>query len=61
MNEKMETLQNKIDEVDKDELTEVVQEVKQASENGEITDEEKNQLVEAAKERLGEPFSGFNI
>jgi len=61
MSKKMEELQNKIDEVDKDQLTEVVQKVKDASDNGEITDDEKDQLVEAAKERLGEPFSGFNI
>jgi hypothetical protein len=61
MSEKFESLQNKIKDVDKEKLTDLVQDVKQAAENGEISDSEKDELVQLATERLGEPFSGFNI
>lgn len=61
MSDKFEALQNKIKDVDKEQLTGLIQEVKQAAEDGDISDKEKNELVELAKEQLGEPFSGYNI
>lgn len=61
MSDKFEALQNKIKNVDNEKLTGLIREVKQAAEDGEITDTEKEELVETAKEQLGEPFSGFNI
>lgn len=61
MSDKFEALQNKIKNVDKEKLTGLIQEAKQAAEDGEITDTEREELVEIAKEQLGEPFSGFNI
>lgn len=61
MSKMLESLQNKIQNVDKEKLTDLVQEIKQAAEDGKITDNEKQELIKTAKERLGDPFSGFNI
>lgn len=61
MSDKFEALQNKIKNVDNEKLTGLIREVKQAAEDGEITDTEREELVEIAKEQLGEPFSGYNI
>lgn len=61
MSKVFETLQNKVKEADKSKLKDLIPEVKQAADDGEITEKEKEELVKLAKEQLGEPFSGFNI
>ena len=61
MSKVFETLQNKVKDVDKKELKNVIIEVKQAADDGQITEKEKEELVKLAKEQLGEPFSGYNI
>lgn len=58
---KFEELQKKVSQVDKKELTEVINEIKYALDDGKIDDKEQVELVKLAKERLGEPFSGYNI
>lgn len=58
---KLEELQNKISSVDKEKLTDVVKEIKKALDNGEISEKDQVELMKMAKQRLGEPFSGYNI
>lgn len=58
---KLEELENKISSVDKEKLTDVVKEVKKALDNGDISEKDQVELMKMAKQRLGEPFSGYNI
>lgn len=58
---KFDELLDKVKTVDLDKLTEILNEVKKAVSDGEITEEDQKTLVEEAKKRKGEPFSGFNI
>lgn len=58
---KLEELESKISSVDKEKLTDVVKEIKKALDNGEISEKDQVELMKMAKQRLGEPFSGYNI
>lgn len=58
---KLEELENKISSVDKEKLTDVVKEIKKALDNGDISEKDQVELMKMAKQRLGEPFSGYNI
>lgn len=58
---KFEELQKKVSQVNKEELTNVIKEVGSALDDGNIDEKGKTALVKLAKERLGEPFSGYNI
>lgn len=54
-------LEEKIQNVDKEQLKDVIIEVKDALNDGKISEKERDELLKLAKERLGEPFSGYNI
>lgn len=58
---KLEELENKIKDVDTDQLTEITQEVEKAFSDEEITEKEKDELIKMTEERLGEPFTGHDI
>ncbi|HLR89250.1 MAG TPA: hypothetical protein VK042_05950 [Atopostipes sp.] len=57
MSELYEVLENKINSIDTEKLTDVEEELVQAKNNGDITEEEFDRLMDVVKHRLG----GFNL
>lgn len=57
MSELYEELENKINSTDTEKLTDVEEELVQAKNNGDITEEEFDRLMDVVKHRLG----GFNL
>lgn len=57
MSELYEVLENKINSTDTEKLTDVEEELVQAKNNGDITEEEFDRLMDVVKHRLG----GFNL
>lgn len=53
MSQKFDELKQKVQNVDKDQAKSVIQEIKQARDNGDIDENEKNSLMDTAKSKLG--------
>lgn len=57
MSELYKKLENKVDTTDTEKLTDVQKELVQAKDNGEITEDEYDRLMDVVKHRL----AGFNL
>lgn len=57
MTELYEELENKVNSTDTEQLTDVEEELVKAKNNGDITEEEFDRLMDVVKHRLG----GFNL
>ena len=57
MSELYEELENKVNSTDTEKLTDVEEELVKAKNNGDITEEEFDRLMDVVKHRLG----GFNL
>lgn len=54
MGQKFDELKNKIDNADKSQVTDILQQVKQENEQGNINDDEKQTLIDKAKDKAGD-------
>lgn len=56
MSQKFDELKEKIQNIDKDQVNDLINQVKDARKNDEINEDEKQSLVDQAKEKIGGSF-----
>ncbi|RFP39547.1 hypothetical protein DDJ69_31820 [Klebsiella oxytoca] len=56
MSQKFDELKERIQNIDKDQVNDLINQVKDARKNGEINEDEKQSLVDQAKEKIGGSF-----
>ena len=56
MSEKFDALKQKIEKADKDQIKDIIQTVKQEKEQGNIDENEKQSLLDRAKQKAGDDF-----
>lgn len=62
MAKKFDELKNKIENADKSQVTDILQQVKQEKDQGNISEDEKQSLVDKAKDKAGDiDLGNFNL
>ncbi|WP_028274012.1 hypothetical protein [Atopococcus tabaci] len=61
MSQKFDELKQKLQNVDKDQAKDLMQQIKSARQNGEIDEKEEKNLLDTAKSKLGGGLGGLGL